>query len=75
MAPTATWPVDFAGPTLERLDDPCFEATASLKFMTSEVAVLLYPGCIFFEVALAAETLAARLPVRCYTPTGEPLNR
>lgn len=37
-----------------------------------EVAVLLYPGGIFFEVALAAETLAAHLTVRYYTPDGAP---
>lgn len=41
--------------------------------MSSEVAVLLYPGCIFFEVALATETLAAHLPVRFYTPQGQAL--
>lgn len=41
--------------------------------MPSEVAVLLYPGCTFFEVALATETLAPHLPVRFYTPGGEPL--
>jgi len=37
-----------------------------------QVAVLLYPGCIFFEIALATETLAKHLPVRYYTPDGQP---
>jgi len=40
--------------------------------MSSEVAVLLYPGCIFFEVALAVETLAPKLLVSYYTPNGRP---
>ncbi len=37
------------------------------------VAVLLYPGCIFFEIALAAELLA-RLgcTLRYYSPDGSP---
>lgn len=35
------------------------------------VAVLLYPGCIFFEIALAAETLAKRREILYYTPQGE----
>lgn len=42
--------------------------------MQSEVAVLLYPGCIFFEIALATETLAAHFPVRYYTPDGRSHN-
>jgi putative intracellular protease/amidase len=33
-------------------------------------AVLLYPGCIFFEVALAAETLAKTMELRFFTPDG-----
>jgi putative intracellular protease/amidase len=38
------------------------------------VALLLYPGCIFFEVALAAETLAgAGARLRWYMPDGAPL--
>ncbi|NDY94070.1 DJ-1/PfpI family protein [Ideonella livida] len=37
-----------------------------------EVAVLLYPGCIFFEVALAVDTLSAHCPVKYYTPDGKP---
>ncbi len=37
-----------------------------------QVAVLLYPGCIFFEIALATETLAKHLPVLYYTPDGQP---
>ena len=36
--------------------------------MRREVAVLLYPGCIFFEIALAVETLARTSAVRYYTP-------
>ncbi len=36
-----------------------------------QVAVLLYPGCIFFEIALATETLAKHLPVLYYTPDGQ----
>lgn len=40
---------------------------------TGEVAVLLYPGCVFFEIALAAETLGQHLPVRYYALGGEPL--
>ena len=35
-----------------------------------QAAVLLYPGCSFFEIALAAETLAAHMPVRYFTPDG-----
>lgn len=38
--------------------------------MTKEVAVLLYPGCIFFEIALAVDTLAQHMPVRYFTPDG-----
>jgi transcriptional regulator GlxA family with amidase domain len=37
-----------------------------------QVAVLLYPGCIFFEIALATEILAQYFPVRYYTPDGQP---
>lgn len=37
------------------------------------VAVLLYPGCAFFEIALAAETLArAGAALRWFTPDGAP---
>jgi transcriptional regulator GlxA family with amidase domain len=39
--------------------------------MRQKIAVLLYPGCIFFEVALAAETLAKSLELRFLTPDGE----
>lgn len=35
-----------------------------------EVSVVLYPGCIFFEIALALEQLAAHYTVRFYTPDG-----
>jgi transcriptional regulator GlxA family with amidase domain len=34
------------------------------------VAVILYPGCIFFEVALAVEVLARHFSIRCFTPDG-----
>jgi len=40
--------------------------------MSDTVAVLLYPGCVFFEIALAAEILAGRFRVRYYSPAGEP---
>jgi putative intracellular protease/amidase len=36
-----------------------------------QVAVLLYPGCVFFEIALAAETLAPRFAITFLTPDGE----
>lgn len=36
------------------------------------IAALLYPGCIFFEIALAVETLGAHRPIRYYTPDGAP---
>lgn len=39
--------------------------------MHQQAVVLLYPGCIFFEVALAAETLAKSLELRFLTPGGE----
>ena len=38
--------------------------------MRSEISVLLYPGCIFFEVALAVEVLAPHYEVRYYSPDG-----
>ncbi|WP_128003678.1 DJ-1/PfpI family protein [Piscinibacter defluvii] len=38
--------------------------------MRSEVSVLLYSGCTFFEVALAVEVLAPRYDVRYYSPDG-----
>ncbi|MFY7856903.1 MAG: DJ-1/PfpI family protein [Rubrivivax sp.] len=38
--------------------------------MSPPVVVLLYPGCIFFEIALAAEVLAARYSLRYLTPDG-----
>lgn len=39
------------------------------------VLVLLYPGCIFFEIALAAEVAASRGPVRFLTPDGDDLRQ
>lgn len=39
--------------------------------MRRKAAVLLYPGCVFFEVALAAEALAGSMQVSFYTPDGE----
>ena len=39
--------------------------------MRSEISVLLYPGCIFFEVALAVEVLASHHDVRYYSPDGK----
>jgi transcriptional regulator GlxA family with amidase domain len=35
------------------------------------VAVVLYDGCVFFEIALALEILARTHPIICYTPNGE----
>jgi putative intracellular protease/amidase len=35
------------------------------------VAVLLYPGCIFFEIAAAVELLAQHGRVQYFTPDGE----
>lgn len=43
-----------------------------MPVLTMHVAVLLYPGCIFFEIALAAETLAGHCTLSYYTPDGEP---
>lgn len=40
--------------------------------MVPDIAVLLYPGCIFFEVALATETLAPRARLAFYSPDGSP---
>jgi putative intracellular protease/amidase len=39
--------------------------------INKEVAVLLYPGCIYFEIALAAEMLNQHFPVRYYFPNGQ----
>lgn len=36
------------------------------------VAVLLYPSCVFFEIALAAEELAKSCEMRYFTPDGRP---
>lgn len=35
-------------------------------------AVLLYPGCVFFEIALAAETLAKTHTLLYFSPDGAP---
>jgi transcriptional regulator GlxA family with amidase domain len=40
--------------------------------MRPTVAVLLYPGCIFFEIAPAAELLAPHATLRWLTPDGRP---
>ena len=39
--------------------------------LAREVSVVLYPGCIFFEIALALEQLSGHYVVRFYTPEGE----
>jgi transcriptional regulator GlxA family with amidase domain len=39
--------------------------------MRRKVAVLLYPGCILFEVALATELLATSCDVLFFTPDGK----
>lgn len=53
--------------SLDDAEDPANKAAAR------PVAVLLYPGCIFFEIALAAELLASLGSVlRYYTPDGTP---
>lgn len=46
-----------------------FEQT--LRPMRIQSAVLLYPGCIFFEIALAVDLLAESHDVRYFTPNGE----
>lgn len=38
--------------------------------MTNPVAVILYSGCVFFEIALAAEVIAAKRRVEYFTPDG-----
>jgi putative intracellular protease/amidase len=40
--------------------------------MTAAV-ILLYPGALYFEIALAAQTLAAHMPLWRLTPDGRPL--
>ncbi|MDW5416026.1 DJ-1/PfpI family protein [Iodobacter sp. CM08] len=37
---------------------------------TKKIAVLLYPGCIFFEIAAAVELLAQYCELSYYTPDG-----
>jgi putative intracellular protease/amidase len=39
--------------------------------MRRRAAVILYPGCVFFEIALAAELLAKTFEVQFFTPHGE----
>lgn len=41
--------------------------------MKESVLVLLYPGCVAFEVALAAELLSAKFNIVTATPDGGPL--
>ena len=36
-----------------------------------EVSVMLFPGCILFEIALALEQVASHYTVRFYTPLGD----
>jgi putative intracellular protease/amidase len=45
-------------------------ANADTGNQATKVAVLLYPGCIFFEIALAVDVLAEHAAVRYYTPDG-----
>jgi len=40
--------------------------------MPRKAIVILYPGCAFFEIALAAEVLAGAMEVAFYTPDGNP---
>ncbi|MFA6238124.1 MAG: DJ-1/PfpI family protein [Bacteriovorax sp.] len=35
------------------------------------ITIILYPGCIFFEIALAAELLATKYKISYVTPNGE----
>jgi hypothetical protein len=39
--------------------------------MNEFILVLLYPGCIAFEVALAAELLSRKFRILTVTPDGE----
>lgn len=41
-----------------------------MRTLRPKVAVLLYPGCIFLEIAPALELLAPRCDVLFYTPDG-----
>jgi transcriptional regulator GlxA family with amidase domain len=47
------------------------EAALSVRASRPEVSVLLYPGCILFEIALALEQVANHFTVRFYTPLGD----
>lgn len=47
--------------------------TPAADTMQKRVAVLLYPGCIYAEVATAVRTLSARCEVRHFTPDGSAL--
>lgn len=38
-----------------------------------KIAVVLYPGCIFFELALALELVARKVSVDVLTPDGKPI--
>lgn len=38
--------------------------------MRPAVAAILYPGCIYFEIALAVETLSEQADIRVFTPSG-----
>lgn len=45
--------------------------TVMVKAHLPEVSVLLYPGCILFEIALALEQVASHFIVKFYTPLGK----
>jgi putative intracellular protease/amidase len=46
------------------------EAEARRRAARPRVAVLMYPGCIFFEIAAVVELLAAHCELGYYTPDG-----
>jgi putative intracellular protease/amidase len=47
-----------------------FVAAATMNAVRPRVAVLLYPGCIFFEIAAAVELLARSCELAYCTPDG-----
>ncbi|MGY4494401.1 DJ-1/PfpI family protein [Pseudomonas sp. TE3610] len=42
-----------------------------VRALKPEVSVLLFPGCVLFEIALALEQIASHFSVRFYTPLGD----